>query len=147
MGVIVITQPTWKKFLEGHPQITKLLHKVKWLEFIEKLDGFHKEVSNSFSRDFDGLEVEIGDIKFTVTKSFIAQATRLSRIGEFIFKNRGIEREDWKVFLKKMSMNTTIFKKGIPSMTLKSKWRNLLLIIQKFVTYEGRFGCMFFYHI
>jgi len=44
-------------------------------------------------------------------------------------------------------MDTTIFKKGIPRMALKSKWRNLLLIIQNFVTCEGRFGCMCFYHI
>lgn len=44
-------------------------------------------------------------------------------------------------------MDTIVFNKGIPSSVLKSKWRNLLLILQKFVTCEGRFGCMFFYHI
>ena len=43
-------------------------------------------------------------------------------------------------------MDISIFKKGIPVTTLKNKWRNLLLIIQKFVTCEGRFGNMFFYH-
>ena len=43
-------------------------------------------------------------------------------------------------------MDTSIFKKRISSTTLKGKWRNMLLIIQKFITCEGRFGCMFFYH-
>jgi len=38
-------------------------------------------------------------------------------------------------------------KKGIPSSTLKSKWRNLLLMLQNFITCEGRFGHMYFYHI
>lgn len=44
-------------------------------------------------------------------------------------------------------MDTSVFKKGIPSTTLKSKWRNLLLAIQKFITCEGIFSGTFFYHI
>jgi len=44
-------------------------------------------------------------------------------------------------------METTVYKKGIPSITLKNKWRNLLLVLQKFVTCEGRFGQMYFDHI
>lgn len=91
--------------------------------------------------------MEIGDIKFTVTMSFIIEATGLSRIGGKWFKNKGIEREYWKLFLKKSIMDTTIFKKGIPSRPLKIKWRYLILIIQKFVNCKGRLGCMFFYHI
>ena len=147
MGVIVRTEPAWKKFLQGYQQTKELLQKAQWLKFIEKFNGFHKEVTKSFARAFDGINVEIGDIKFTVTKSFIAKATELPRIGEKWFKNRGIESEEWKFFIKKPSMDTTIFKKDILSTTLKSKWRNFLLIIQNFVTCEGSFGCMFFYHI
>lgn len=44
-------------------------------------------------------------------------------------------------------MDITIFMKGIPCRTLKGKCRDLLLVIQKFIIYEGRFGFMFFYHI
>lgn len=40
----------------------------------------------------------------------------------------------------------SIFKNGIPVTTLKGKCRNLLLVIQKFVTCEGRFGTNFFYN-
>lgn len=50
------------------------------------------------------------------------------------------------VFLKNPSMDIFVFKKGIQVTTLKTKWRNLLLIIQKFIIYEGRFGNIFFYH-
>lgn len=63
------------------------------LEFVEKFDGIHKEVTKSFSIAFDGVEVEIGDIKFIVTKSFVVEAIGLPQIGEKWFKNRGIERE------------------------------------------------------
>lgn len=43
-------------------------------------------------------------------------------------------------------MDTSVFKKGIPVTNLKNKWWNFLLIIQKFITCEGRFGNMSFYH-
>lgn len=49
---------------------------------MEKFDGFHKEVTKSFAKAFDGAKVEIGDIKFRVTKSFVAKATRFPQIGE-----------------------------------------------------------------
>lgn len=67
MGVIVRTEPTGRKFLEGYPQIRELLQKAQWMEFVVKFDGFHKEVTKSFAKAFDGVEVNIGDIKFTVT--------------------------------------------------------------------------------
>ena len=44
-------------------------------------------------------------------------------------------------------MDVSVFRKGIPISTLKNKWRNMLLILKKFITCEGRFGCMYVYHI
>ena len=44
-------------------------------------------------------------------------------------------------------MDTFVFRKGIPSSALKNKWRNMLLILQKFITCEGRFRYMYVYHI
>ena len=49
--------------------------------------------------------------------------------------------------LKTPGMDIFVFKKGIPSSTLKNKWRNMLLILQKFITCEGRFGTLYVYHI
>lgn len=70
----------------------------------------------------------------------------LPRNRESWFKNRKIKENDWFHFLKELGMDFSIFKKGIPITTLKGKWRNILLVIKKFVTCEGRFGTMFFYH-
>lgn len=50
-------------------------------------------MTKCFTGDFYGVIVEIGDIKFTVIESFIAEATRVPRIGEKWFKNKGIEKE------------------------------------------------------
>ena len=75
MGLIVRSDPVGTKYLEGYPQIKEMLQQAGWLQFLEKFNGFHKEVTKKFARSFNGAEVEIGDIKFTITEAFIAEAT------------------------------------------------------------------------
>ena len=100
--------------MEGYPQARELLQKAHWLEFMEKFDGFHKEVTKTFARVFYCIEVEIGDIKFTLTESLIEESTGLPRIGEKWFKNRGIKGYDWRVFLKKPRKDIIVFRKCVP---------------------------------
>jgi len=85
----------------------------------------------NFSCSFDGTTVDIRDIKFTIMESMITKSTEFPRSGEKWFKNMGINGEYWNVFLKNPNMDTTVFKKGIPSTMLKSKWRNLLLVLKE----------------
>lgn len=124
-----------------------MLQKARWLCFIEKFDGYHKEITKFFARSFDGMEVEIWDIKFAVTESFIAKATEFPRLGERWSKNKEFHDESWKVILKNPGMDVIVFRKGIPISTLKNKWSSMLLILQKFITCEGRFGSTYVYHI
>lgn len=91
--------------------------------------------------------MEIGDIKFAVIESFIAEAIELPRQGERWFKNMEFHGESWKVILRNLGMDVTVFRKGIPISALKNKWSNMLLILQKIITCEGRFGFMYVYHI
>lgn len=147
MGLIVRIEPIGTKYLEGYPQIREILQQAGWLQFLEKFSGFHKEVTKTFARSFNGAEVEVGDIKFTVTKAFIAEATGLPRQGERWFKNREFHNEAWKQILKSPGMDVTVFKKGILSSALKKKWRNMLLILKQFITCEGRYGTFYVYHI
>ena len=139
MGFIVRTEPVSSKYLEGYPQCKEMLQQIGWLQFLEKFNGFHKEVTKTFARSFQGTEVEVGDVKFTVTEVFIAEATGLLRTRERWFKNREFHNESWKQILKSPGMDVTVFKKGIPSSALKNKWRNILLILQKIITCEGRY--------
>lgn len=88
MGLIVRAEPVGEKFTEGYPQLKEMLKKTRWLKFIENFDGYHMEITKSFSRAFDGTKVEIGDIKFVVMESYIAEATELPRLGERWFKNK-----------------------------------------------------------
>ena len=147
MGLIVRSEPFGTKYLEGYSQIKEMLQQARWLHFFEKFNGFHKEVTKTFARSFNGAEVEIGDIKFTITEVFIVEAMKLPRQGEFWFKNREFHNEAWRQILKTPGMDVSIFKKGIPNSKLKNKWRNMLLILQNFITCEGRFGTLYVYHI
>jgi len=147
MGLIVRTEPVGVKYMEGYPQLKGMLQKAEWLNFIEKFDGYHKEITKSFARSFDGTKVDIGDIKFAAIEPFIEKATELQRQGERRFKNKELHGESWKVILINPGMDVTIFRKGIPISTLKNKLGNMLLILQKFITCEGRFGFMYVYHI
>jgi len=147
MGLIVRIEPVGVKYMEGYPQLKWMLQKVGWLNFIEKFDDYHKEITKSFAKSFDGTEAEIGYIKFAVIESFIAEEIELPRQGERWFKNKEFHGEPWKVILGNPSMDVTVFRKGIPISSLKNKWGNMLLILQKFITCEGRFGFMYVYHI
>ena len=77
MGLIIRTEPVEAKYMEGYPQIKEMLQKVKWLKFIDKIDGFQKEITKYFVRYFYGTKVKIGEIKFSVTEAFIAEAKDL----------------------------------------------------------------------
>ena len=43
-------------------------------------------------------------------------------------------------------MDTSIFTKGIPVSYVKEEWTTLLLLVQKFLTCEGRFWVLYIYH-
>ena len=88
MGKLLRAEPEGSKFLEGYPQVKEALQKANWLQCIQKFRGYHKEVTKAFARSFRDKDnqVEIGDLKFTVTESSIAQATSLPQTGERWFK-------------------------------------------------------------
>ena len=147
MGKLLRAEPEGSKYLEGYPQTKESLKKAKWLKFIQKFRGYNKEVTKAFAQSFNGHVVEVGDLKFTITEATIVAVTSLPQEGDIWFKNIGVDDQGWKVMLKNPGMDVSLFRKGIPISALKSKWRNMILILQKFITHEGRFGCMYVYHI
>lgn len=82
MGKLLRAEPEGSKFLEGYPQIKEALQRAEWLKFIQKFNGYNKEVTKAFSWSFDGKTVEVGDLQFTITESTLATATDLPQKGE-----------------------------------------------------------------
>lgn len=85
------------------------------------MDGHDKEVTNSFSQAYDGIEEEIEDIRLVLTKLFMAKDIGLPRDREIWFKNQKIKEKDWEIVFKNQGMDISIFKKIILVTTLKSK--------------------------
>lgn len=61
------------------------------------------------------------------------------------FKNKSFDERSWRVILRNPGMDVTIFNRGMSVSALQEKWASLLLIIQKFITCEGRFRSMYMY--
>ena len=122
MGKLLRAEPEGPKFIEGYPQVKEILKKANWLRFIQKFRGYHKEVTKAFARSFNGLEAEIGDLKFAVNEASIATATELLQEGERWFKNKSINDEAWRKILRNQGMDITVFKRGIHVHALKEEW-------------------------
>lgn len=81
-----------------------------------------------------------------VTEASIAAAKDFPQEGERWFENKSLDEQAWKVIFRNPGMDVTVFTRGIPIHVLKEEWAGSLLIIQKFITCEGRFGTMYMYH-
>lgn len=77
MGMLLRAEPEGPKYLEGYPQVKNILKKARWLWFIQKFKGYNKEITKNFARYFNDLDVEVGDLKFTIIEASIAAAIEL----------------------------------------------------------------------
>ena len=99
------------------------------MQFIQKFKGHTKEVTKTFARPFNGMEVEVGDIKFSVMEASIAAAMEIPQEEERWFKNKEFDERVWRIIFHNLSMDITVFKRGIHVSALEEKWTRLLLII------------------
>lgn len=58
----------------------------------------------TFARSFNGMEVEVGGLKFSVAEASIAAATELPREGERWLKNKRFDERTWRVILRNPGM-------------------------------------------
>lgn len=77
MGPLLRVEPEGHKFMEGYPKLKSILRKSRWLQFIQKFRGYNKEIEKTFARSFNDVEVEVGDLKFSIKEASIVVATEL----------------------------------------------------------------------
>lgn len=84
------------------------------------------------------------DVEIIVNKYFIAKATYFPTEGMRLSKDYLTKNIPWEKFLisKKNSYNV----KGMIINLLKRKWKDLVLIIKRYITCEGHYGFIFYYH-
>jgi hypothetical protein len=80
-----------------------------------------------------------------VTKEFLSEATGLPLSSQKWFKNLKIDELPWSIFMT--SRKIECYDKGILVSLLKVRWNGLLSVLKQFITYEGRYGMVFLYHV
>lgn len=60
---------------------------------MEKFEGYREGVSHAFTQIYVGEYVQLGGLQLEITKSTIAEATRLLAAGEKYFKGVNINKE------------------------------------------------------
>ena len=115
--------------------------------FFEKFQGFDNEVTLQFAKGFDGKITQIGNFVMAVNEKTIARATGFPLEGEKWFKNKVIDKQLALQFLKQTHHSQVDSIRGVPRSWFKDQWCNILFIIQKYLTCEGRYSITFLYHV
>jgi hypothetical protein len=132
-------------YLEAHPEIFQMFRDAGCYRFCEKLQGFHQGVAEAFALTFDGAKAKVGTIEVQVDEAIVAAATKMPRTGERWFKSTTTKDIEFRSYLKPEHKCITL-KKDIPRSYLEEKWQHLLKAIQVYITCEGRYSRVMFYH-
>jgi hypothetical protein len=134
---------TW--YLEAHLEVAEFFKQVGCFTYCEKLQTFHQQVSEVFALSYDGRKAIIGKEEFIVDEASIAEITGLPRTGECWFKTTIPADIEFRSYLQPQH-KTLIQKKDIPMSYLETKWQSLLKAIFAYITCEGRYNRVMFYH-
>jgi hypothetical protein len=79
---VVRLEPEGIDLLEAYRQMVQRFRDVGWFEFLTTFQGYDEQVSMEFAKNFNGYEVEIGNLLMLVIEQAIAKSCRLVVGGE-----------------------------------------------------------------
>jgi hypothetical protein len=88
---------------------------------------------------------KIGDVQIQVIEEFISKEKCLSLKGGRWFRNMRVTNIPWQYLLASRKSQYHI--KGIPLDIFNTFWHSILLIIKQFITCEGHYDLIFYFHI
>jgi hypothetical protein len=132
-------------YFEEHPEVAECFKQVGILSYCEKLITFHQQVAEAFSLSYNGRIAKLGREEFIIDEASIAEYTGLSRTGTCWFKTSLQSNVEFRSYLLPVH-KTLIWKKDIPLSYLEPKWQALLKAILVFITCEGRYNRVLYYH-
>ena len=132
-------------YLDAHPEIAGYFKAAGVYKYCEKLTSFHRQIAEIFAQGYNGRTVKIGPEEFHVDEAAIAECTELPRTGECWFKTTHSTDVEFRSYLLP-AHSGLIWKKEIPADFLEPKWRALLKAIKIYITCEGRYHRVMFYH-
>jgi hypothetical protein len=145
-GGIVRTEPCYMHLFYSKPLIRKVFQRVGCINFCQKMQRAHPEVAREFALNFDGTKTKVGTFEFEVSEFSISTATEIPNTGERWFKAMTLNVAFSKEFLK-LEYQGDNLSKGVPRNHMLEGFDNMLKVIQRYFTYEGRFNMIYQYHI
>ena len=79
-------KPSDMSWFQAFPVCARLFLEVGWLNYFEKIDGHHTEVSYKFAQGLDNDIVTFDTLKIELTRELIAEAIGIPGEGEYWFK-------------------------------------------------------------
>ena len=93
-------EPMDMNFLNEYSTSMEVFRRTGCLQFRQRLQGFHLQVSKDFSNSFIGTTSKVGILNLIVTPESISTATGIPRGEEQWFKGIKFTMQDYKEFIK-----------------------------------------------
>jgi hypothetical protein len=113
-----------------------------WEPFLKKFNGYDDAITLQFALHFNGETAKVGGLEFRVTEEFIAEAIELPTTGQRWTKGQPVDKELCAQLLKPQYRNTK-WTEGTSRAWLEPQWAQLLIILQRYLTCEGRYTILF----
>jgi hypothetical protein len=102
-------------------------------------------VAETFALSYDGRIAKVGREEIIIDEASIVECTGLPRMGECWFKTTSPSNVEFRSYLLPVHKALT-WKKDIPMSYLEPKWQSLLKAILVYITCEGHYNRVMYYH-
>jgi hypothetical protein len=113
-----------------------------WEPFLKKFDGYNDAITLQFALHFEGGSAKVGELEFEVTEKFIAEAIQLPTTGQRWTKGQPVDKKLCTQLLKPQYRERQ-WSEGTSRSWLEPQWAQLLAILQRYLTCEGRYTIIF----
>jgi hypothetical protein len=113
-----------------------------WEPFLKKFDGYNDAITLQFALHFEGGTAKVGELEFEVTEEFIAEAIQLPTTGQRWTKGQPVDKKLCAQLLKPQYRETK-WSEGTSRSWLEPQWAQVLVILQRYLTCEGRYTIIF----
>jgi hypothetical protein len=120
----------------------EIFNQAGWEPFLRKFNGYNDAITLQFALHFDGETTKVGGLEFRVTEEFIAEAVEFPTTGQRWMKGQPVDKELCVKLLKPQYQNTK-WTEGTSRAWLEPQWAQLLIILQRYLTCEGRYTILF----
>jgi hypothetical protein len=119
-----------------------IFQKAGWEPFFKKFDGYDDSITLQFALHFQGGFAKVGELEFEVTEKFISEAIQLPTTGQRWTKGQPVDKKLCTQLLKPQYRKIQ-WSEGTSRSWLEPKWAQLLAILQRYLTCEGRYTIVF----